>query len=117
MPPGESLDDHVDVLHRDSGALVTRKLPTLKLYKIGVKLDMTGKTAANAKAEVQPHEMPERKADMPAPDLTELERRTIGIVQEDLPNIERPFAAQAERARRRRSTTCSRCCARSRNAS
>ena len=42
VPPGESLDDHVDVLHRDSGALVTRKLPTLKLYKIGVKLDMTG---------------------------------------------------------------------------
>jgi siroheme decarboxylase len=96
VPPGESLDDHVDVLHRDSGALVTRKLPTLKLYKIGVKLDMTGKTAANAKAEVQPHEMPERKADMPAPDLTDLERLTIGVVQEDLPNIERPFAAQGE---------------------
>ena len=95
VPPGESLDDHVDVLHRDSGALVTRKLPTLRLYKIGVKLDMTGKTAANAKAEVQPHEMPERKADMPAPDLSDLERLTIGIVQEDLPNIERPFAAQA----------------------
>jgi DNA-binding Lrp family transcriptional regulator len=95
VPPGESLDDHVDVLHRDSGALVTRKLPTLKLYKIGVKLDMTGKTAADAKAEVQPHEMPERKADMPVPDLTDLERRTIGVVQEDLANVERPFAEQA----------------------
>ena len=46
VPPGESLDDHIDVLHRESGALVTRKLPTLKLYKIGVKLDMTGNTAA-----------------------------------------------------------------------
>ena len=69
MPPGESLDEHIDVLHRDSGALVTRKLPTLKLYKIGVKLDMTGKTAANAKAEVLEHERPERKAEMPAPDL------------------------------------------------
>ena len=44
VPPGDVLDDHVDVLHRDSGALVTRMLPTLKLYKIGVKLDMTGKT-------------------------------------------------------------------------
>ena len=49
VPPGASLDDHIDVLHRASGALLTRKLPTLKLYKIGVKLDMTGKTAANAK--------------------------------------------------------------------
>src|SRR5207248_11418549 len=25
VPPGESLDEHVDVLHRTSGALVTRK--------------------------------------------------------------------------------------------
>jgi DNA-binding Lrp family transcriptional regulator len=96
VPPGDSLDAHIEVLHRASGALVTRKLPTLKLYKIGVKLDMTGKTAADAKAEVLPHEMPERKAEMPAPDLTQLERRAIQIVQEDLPNIERPFAAQAE---------------------
>jgi DNA-binding Lrp family transcriptional regulator len=95
VPPGESLDDHLDVLHRESGALVTRKLPTLKLYKIGVKLDMTGKTAADAKAEVLPHEQPERKAEMPIPDLTDLERAAIGIVQEDLPNVERPFAAQA----------------------
>src|ERR1700736_912679 len=52
VPPGESLDEHLDVLHRDSGAVVTRKLPTLQLYKIGVKLDMTGQTAADAKAEV-----------------------------------------------------------------
>jgi DNA-binding Lrp family transcriptional regulator len=96
VPPGESLEEHIDKLHRDSGSLVTRKLPTLKLYKIGVKLDMTGQTAANAKAEVQPHEMPERKADMPAPDLSDLERATIGVVQEDLPNVDRPFAAQAE---------------------
>ena len=49
VPPGDALDEHVDVLHRESGALVTRKLPTLKLYKIGVKLDMTGKTAADAR--------------------------------------------------------------------
>ena len=48
-PPGTSLDDHIDALHRESGATLTRKLPTLKLYKIGVKLDMTGKTAADAK--------------------------------------------------------------------
>ena len=84
------------MLHRDAGALVTRVLPTLKLYKIGVKLDMTGKTAADAKTEVLAHERPERKAEMPAPDLTDLEVATISIVQEDLPLVERPFAAQAE---------------------
>ena len=42
VPPGESLDEHLEVLHDQSGAIVTRKLPTLQLYKIGVKLDMTG---------------------------------------------------------------------------
>ena len=83
------------MLHRTSGALLTRKLPTLKLYKIGVKLDMTGKTAANAKTEVLEHERPERKAEMPAPDLSDLELAVIRIVQEDLPNVERPFAEQA----------------------
>jgi DNA-binding Lrp family transcriptional regulator len=96
VPPGDSLDDHVDALHRDSGAIVTRVLPTLKLYKIGVKLDMTGKTAADARAEVLAHEQPERRPEMPAPDLTDLEVATIRVVQEDLPLVEQPFAAQAE---------------------
>ena len=81
---------------------LTRKLPTLKLYKIGVKLDMTGKTAANAKTEVLEHERPERKAEMPAPDLSDLELAVIRIVQDDLPNVERPFAEQAAPTRRRR---------------
>jgi siroheme decarboxylase len=57
---------------------------------------MTGKTAANAKAEVLEHERPERKAEMPAPDLSDLEHATIRVVQHDLPNVERPFAAYGE---------------------
>jgi DNA-binding Lrp family transcriptional regulator len=96
VPPGDSLDEHVDVLHRESGALVTRKLPTLKLYKIGVKLDMTGATAADARTEVLEHEKPERRPDMVAPTLSDLEIAAIGIVQEDLPLVERPFAAEGE---------------------
>jgi DNA-binding Lrp family transcriptional regulator len=96
VPPGESLDEHIDVLHRESGSRVTRTLPTIKLYKIGVKLDMTGKTAADAKVTVLEHERPERKAEMPAPDLSELELATIRVVQHDLANEERPFAVYAE---------------------
>jgi siroheme decarboxylase len=96
VPPGEDFDAHLDVLHRDSGSLVTRKLPTLQLYKIGVKLDMTGQTAADAKSEVLEHEKPERKADMPAPDLSPLEVNAIRVVQEDLANVERPFAVYGE---------------------
>ena len=97
VPPGESIDDHIDALHRASGALVTRKLPTLKLYKIGVKLDMTGQTAADARVEVQEHERPERKEHMDAPELSDLEIAAIRVVQEDLPLVDRPFAAEAER--------------------
>jgi len=94
VPPGDSLTEHIDVLHHDSGSLVTRPLPTLKLYKIGVKLDMTGSTAADAKSEVLPHEQPERRTDMEAPTLRDLEVATISVVQEDLPLVERPFDAQ-----------------------
>jgi DNA-binding Lrp family transcriptional regulator len=96
VPPGDSLEQHVDALHRESGALVTRRLPTLKLYKIGVKLDMTGNTAADAKAEVLDHERPERREHMDAPDLSELEVAAIRVVQDDLPLVERPFAAYGE---------------------
>src|SRR3954452_11366562 len=96
VPPGDSLEDHIEVLHRASGALVTRKLPTLKLYKIGVKLDMTGQTPADARVDVLEHERPERREHMDAPELSDLEVAAIRISQEDLPLVERPFAAEAE---------------------
>lgn len=97
VPPGEDFDAHLDVLHRESGARVTRKLPTLQLYKIGVKLDMTGTTAADAKAEVLAHEKPERRPDMEIPVLSDFEVAVIRVVQEDLPLVPRPFAELATR--------------------
>ena len=38
-------------LHEASGAESTRLLPTLKLYKINVQLDMTGTRSVEAKEE------------------------------------------------------------------
>jgi DNA-binding Lrp family transcriptional regulator len=96
VPPGDDLADHVEALHRASGALVTRRLPTLRLYKIGVKLDMTGNTAADARAEVAEHERPERREHMDAPELSDLEIAAVRVTQEDLPLVERPFAVQGE---------------------
>ena len=87
VPPGDSLDEHVETLHQESGALVTRKLPTLTLYKIGVKLDMTGNTAADAKSVVLEHERPERRPDMQAPELSDLDLAAIRVLQEDLPLV------------------------------
>lgn len=96
VPPGGSLDDHLEVLHRESGSLLTRKLPTLQLYKIGVKLDMTGNTAADARSEVLAHERPDRSKEPTVPELSDLEVAVIRTVQEDLPLAPRPFAVQAE---------------------
>ena len=95
-PPGSSIEEHVDALHRASGAEVTRLLPTLTLYKIGVKLDMTGLMAPDAKSEVLEHERPPRAPHMEAPILSELEVDVIRRLQEDLPLVPRPFAAQAD---------------------
>ncbi|MBV9453122.1 MAG: AsnC family transcriptional regulator, partial [Rubrobacter sp.] len=52
VPPGSKLglEDTVEVLHRISSAEKTRILPTLKLFKIGVTLDM--KEGATAKKEI-----------------------------------------------------------------
>lgn len=94
VPPGNTIGEHVDALHNESGALVTRLLPTITLYKIGVKLDMTGKTSADAKVEVLAHERPERREHMEAPVLSDLEVAAIKLIQEDLPLVPRPFAAQ-----------------------
>lgn len=98
VPPGQSLDAHVNMLHELSGSLVTRKLPTLKLYKIGVKLDMTGETKPDAKAEVLAHERPKREAVMDIPTFSEHELSVIREAQEDLPLVSRPFAALAVEA-------------------
>src|SRR5690606_16273972 len=42
MPPGVDLDGVIDRLHVLAGAESTRPMPTLRLFKIGVTLDMSG---------------------------------------------------------------------------
>src|SRR5260370_35881458 len=42
VPPTSSLEETVEVLHTQARAISTRILPTLRLFKIGVTLDMTG---------------------------------------------------------------------------
>jgi DNA-binding Lrp family transcriptional regulator len=91
VPGGDVFEEHLDVLHRTSGAEATRPLPTLQLYKIGVKLDMTGRTPADARAPVAAHERPEPRREAPALDARAV--AVIRAVQEDLPLVPRPFAA------------------------
>ena len=89
VPPYDSLETTIQKLHELSGALNTLILPTLKLFKIGVKLDLTGKNsdALDSKEDIY-NESRRRKE---APDLTSEQIEAIRILQEDLPIVERPF--------------------------
>ena len=81
------LEDTMNRLHEASGAESTRLLPTLKLYKINVQLDMTGERANDAKEEA-PRPAPVR-GDGVLP--TEADKRMIEVLQRDLPVVSRPF--------------------------
>lgn len=98
VPPGSRLGlaGTVHLLHRLSGALVTRPMPTLKMYKIGVKLNLSDDVdpAAQSKAVRATH----RSEDHHLPLLTERDKRIIRALQQDLPLVERPFDGPAREA-------------------
>jgi DNA-binding Lrp family transcriptional regulator len=93
VPPGSDLQSHVDALHRMAGAESTRMLPTLRLFKIGVTLDMTGERAIDHRSSPQyTHEHREVAA---AHTLTQRDIDVIRAVQGDLALERDPFAAPA----------------------
>jgi DNA-binding Lrp family transcriptional regulator len=86
VPPGMNLEAHIDRLHELTGAEATRILPTLKMFKIEVRLDMeTGVSNADGP--------PPPKAELPplGPD----DIRAIRALQADMPLVPRPFAEEA----------------------
>jgi len=93
VPPGAELQAHVDALHRLAGATSTRMLPTLRLYKIGVTLDMTGERAMDDRSTPQYTHSDREKAAQHV--LTERDKDVIRTVQGDLPLVRDPFAAAA----------------------
>ena len=96
VPPDSrlGLEDTVEVLHRISGADKTRILPTLKLFKIGVTLDMI--EGATAKKEAPQYgEADRQSADR---NLSEDDKVAIRALQEDVPLTPRPFDLWARQA-------------------
>ncbi len=87
VPPGMDLEAHVDALHELTGAVSTRMLPTKKMFKIEVRLDME-KGVSNSDGPPPP------KADLPP--LTDTDVRAIQALQVDMPLVPRPFAVEAE---------------------
>jgi len=84
------LDGTLDVLQRLTGAESIRQLPTLKLFKIRMDLELVGGTADLAKAAVaeDPIELDKQPYD-------ELDKAVIRATQGDLPIVSEPYALAA----------------------
>jgi DNA-binding Lrp family transcriptional regulator len=95
VPPADSLERTVNTLHALVKADETIILPTLRLYKIGVKLDLTGKEAP---LESDDDIYGEKRRSAEKPPLSTQDIALIRILQEDLPVVEEPFALWAQQA-------------------
>ena len=85
------LEGTLEVLSRLAGAESIRQLPTLKLFKIRMDLDMEGATEDLARAvEVAPPAETERQP------YNEFDMAVIRATQGDLPVVAEPYAAAAE---------------------
>jgi DNA-binding Lrp family transcriptional regulator len=93
VPPSSSLEDHVNAVHELSGAEATRLMQTIRMFKIGVDLDMTGKRPMDAKTTL-PAYRASKKAGEP---LDQHEIAVLRELQEDIALSPAPFAAMAER--------------------
>ncbi len=94
VPPATSLEQTVEVLHRLAGAESTRILQTLRLFKIGVKLDMTGTEDITAQSD-DGYGDQQRPAAGPA-GIGPAEIAFIRELQKDLPIRSDAFAPWAE---------------------
>ncbi len=95
VPPTDSLEQTVNILHTLTKAEETIILPTLRLYKIGVKLDLTGQ-ASPLESDEEIYD--EKRRNAPKPPLAPHDIALIRVMQEDLPLLEMPYAVWAEQA-------------------
>lgn len=83
-----------EILGKEAGAEAIRLFPTLRLFKIGVRLDMTGESETMAREEGR-HPSPQASRNGR---LMEKDMLTIRLLQDDLPVVPRPFEARAREA-------------------
>ncbi|MDP4603936.1 MAG: Lrp/AsnC family transcriptional regulator [Solirubrobacteraceae bacterium] len=85
------LQGTLDVLQDLTGAESIRQLPTLKLFKIRMDLEMSGDTDTLAKRGVA-----EEPVDLEAQDYDDFDRAVIRATQGNLPVVSEPWADAAE---------------------
>jgi DNA-binding Lrp family transcriptional regulator len=83
------LEKTAEILRKRSGASAMRLMPTLKLYKLGVKLDLGGKGHGKSNAIT---------SSASATVVSDQEKKLIRVLQQDLPIVEEPFAIWAKQA-------------------
>lgn len=92
LPPGMDLNEEIQMLGEKAGAIKVWPLPTLKLYKIGVTMDMTGdkdrkeREAPEARKRNRTHDL----------SLTGADVLLIRELQRDLPVVAEPFVELAQ---------------------
>lgn len=91
VPPGGDLKTDLDRMASLDGVIKYRLLPTLKLYKIGVRLDMVNEDPENPKPTDEIKNLNPKKFD-----LTDRDKDFIRELQKDLKIIPEPFKALAE---------------------
>ncbi|HEY4670008.1 MAG TPA: hypothetical protein VIH05_09565 [Tepidiformaceae bacterium] len=94
VPPDRDLEGTAQLLHELSGAQSTRLMPTLRRFKLGVRLAMSEQSADAGGGDDDP------SVYGPTPGAASLTERQIGAVralQEDMPVTEEPFADSARR--------------------
>src|SRR6476620_8803563 len=92
VPPGSDLKTEIDKFSKLSGIQKTRLLPTIKLFKIGVKLEMV----EEKKSDIKPSEEKKKITDAKFV-ATEEEKNYIRELQKDLEIVERPFLKSAQK--------------------
>lgn len=98
VPPHSKLglEKTLQVLHDLSGSKSTRMMPTLRLFKIGVKLDLSGGDPSG-RTDVPVFSAEQQDAACQIP-VTEADKRMIRVMQRNLPVISRPFDGWAQEA-------------------
>ena len=91
VPPGSDLEKELDKFSKLDGIKKTRMLPTLQLFKIGVKLDMVD----DIKHEIKPSEAKKKVIDTKFV-ATEDDKKFIRELQKDMEITDRPFQKAAE---------------------
>jgi len=92
VPPEKDMKEILDKMSALDGVMKYRLLPTLKMYKIGVKLDMVNEDASNPKPTEMVKELNSKRSK-----LTDQDKEFIRELQKDIEIIPEPFKQSVEK--------------------